>query len=285
MTIYNTTVHGTAKFYEQDAIVLSVPDISSYVGIYPLVRNGKLDMSGFPIGFIDNCPKKNDNMASCDDNHQTFEAKVELLRGALMPPTKSGKRAGQARDPQFDNNYYWTFERFIEVLAPNTPQVAQKPVIGASVTPNSSLTEGELVTIRREMATNDRTAIMQSASYFMNEPIEGVILGAEKLANWLNARTCIRHTSKQFGEANQSESPVEVAQPISDNVPTIKNREDMHKAITASGFTAEQCLQALDKMGYENSSDFLSKNPDDFEGMFNQISVVLNSTPKEEEIW
>lgn len=269
MTTYTANVHGTTKFYDKEAVILQVPDISEYLMTIPTVNGVHIDRTFFPTNFTEKCAKRQDFKANCSGNCDIFNVEIDLIRGQLLDPPKSGKNAGVPRNPNYPNNYKYEFNGFItsQVATPNPPSIAESI---SALAPTNRLTDGEMQTLRREMATNDRTALMQSTSYFVAEPIEEVLLGATKMADWLNKRTVIRHTGSDwlYPSTKQSEDNPNAV---------IKNRDDMNKEITARGYTGEQCKQALATIGMDSSDDFLAEHPNDYQSLFNLIKNYINT--------
>jgi len=272
MTTYTANIRGTTKFYDKEALIVQVPDISEYVMVIPTVNGVNIDRAFFPTNFVEKCIKREDFKANCDGNCNCdkFDAEIDLIRGQLLDPPKSGKNAGIPRNPNYPNNYKYEFNGFIasKIATPKPPSIAESI---SALAPTNRLTDGEIQTLRRELATNDRTALMQSTSYFVAEPIEDVLLGATKMADWLNKRTVIRHTGSDWLYPTTKQSK--------DNPNTvIKNRDDMNKEITARAYTAEQCKQALASIGMDSSDDFLAEHPNDYQALFNLISSYIEGS-------
>ena len=283
MSSFNVTVHGTTKFYDKDAVILDVPDISNYVGIYPLVKGQSIDLSFFPTNFVDTCPKKQSFRADCPRTHESFNAVVELIRGELLAPTKEGVNAGKLRDPQYENNYKWEFSHF------SSGDIATNPVAPATptnVSPGSRgvFTDGELTTIRREMATNDRTGLMNAVSFHVSASDEEILEAAETFATWLNGRTMQRFSDNNFGPPSPTVDalgllPLEsedVSSP-SATVADIRNREDLNKAIETKGWKPSDCTEAMVVNGFASSTIYLERNPNDYAGLFNLIEKHWDS--------
>lgn len=287
MSSFNVTVHGTTKFYDKDAVILDVPDISNYVGIYPLVKGQGIDLSFFPSNFVDTCPKKQSFKAECPRTHESFNAVVELIRGELLPPTKSGANAGNPRDPQYENNYKWEFSHF------SSGDIATNPVAPATptnVSPGSrgAFTDGELTTIRREMATNDRTGLMQAVSFHVSASDEEILEAAKTFANWLNGRTMQRFSDNNFGPpspyVDATEAVLGLPSPSlremateGDWIPLIKNREDLNNAIETKGWKPSDCTDAMKDSNFNSSAHYLDKHPNDYAGLFNLIEKYWDS--------
>ena len=274
MSSFNVTVHGTTKFYDKDAVILDVPDISNYVGIYPLVKGQGIDLSFFPSNFVDTCPKKQSFKAECPRTHESFNAVVELIRGELLPPTKSGANAGNPRDPQYENNYKWEFSHF------SSGDIATNPVAPATptnVSPGSrgAFTDGELTTIRREMATNDRTGLMQAVSFHVSASDEEILEAAKTFANWLNGRTMQRFSDNNFGPPSPTVDALGLLPPAT--VDDIRNREDLNRAIEAKGWKPSDCVEAMVVNGFASSGIYLERHPNDYAGLFNLIEKHWDS--------
>ena len=290
---FNAEVHGITAYNKNAELILKVPDISrDYVITVKPEIGIDIDKSLFPDNFnINQCPRSQSWNGNCQGQCNTFSAVVELNRGQIRKYSDNHpSKAGQSYDPKYPSSYYWNFLSFVgQGPASNLPANSNDSN-GATRTYNPNnlygmpkqITDGELGNIRREMATNDRTALMQATSYFVAEPIEDILVGATKMADWLNQRTIERHSSENF-LANNAPEQTEVSNTVTSETP-IRNREDMFNAFKKHGISTNDASAILQQQGYEHSSDYLKQHPNDFQGLFNLIYNEMGQNKHDEEV-
>ena len=274
---YNAEIHGFKKNRYGDQVLLKVADISPFVFTANVQDVKSVADLANQVRVGDRCPILDQWDANCNGECSPVETAVEMARQELLPPKKSGAEAGKSRDPNLDYNYRWEFVGVLNSNATKQSDVRGNPTASQPQSVSSKpILDGDLNTLRREMGTNDRTALMQAVIKYGDVPTdEQTLETAEKFSTWLNQRSTVRLTSNLVaafeaeGAVVTSVKPIPDPQPdldesatVSPEILAIKNREDLDAWITSANINPENIVKALKAQGFTNSGDWLNQNPD-----------------------
>jgi len=285
MGVYDVEVHGTTtRDGVESGILMKVVGVSNFVEEYRLPK-GNPEKTSEVIKFINNmgvsgCPRMGGYNNQCDGEHQYAQTQAIVVRGELKPPTKSGAKAGQPRDPAVDYNYYWNFEGLTgsgSTETSATQQSAPKNTATAPTGPSRALTEADISGMRAQMISNNRTALMNAVA-FNGATVEEVLETATKFSDWINGRTqaiyspLVSEAIRQGAEITEIKSPevvksadVSEDSPVVAEAPTlttpsVKNREELDAWVLASGLDRNNITSVLNDAGYKNSQEFMAEN-------------------------
>lgn len=185
---FNAVIHAVAS--DGKRIWLNAPSLSQYVESYPI--EDAIDPKEYNvISLLGHCPKLDDWKSNCDGSCGTLNAKVTLKRGKLK----------QGKTPEQNYNYRWsiasisisgvTDEHSETLTKSETGNLFDAEPINTPASPKTSnqstqlgkMDFGDMAQLRRELISNDRTAIIQAGAE------EGWEETAEGIATWLNQRT------------------------------------------------------------------------------------------------
>ena len=114
MGIYNCEVHTVQPTRGQFwSFQMKVDGIDNFIRKYTAHSDVMTEAVQESFKGIGGCPREEQWNANCNNTHPIANVKLELKRGALMEPPSSGAKAGIARDPQYDNNYFFDIVSFI----------------------------------------------------------------------------------------------------------------------------------------------------------------------------
>lgn len=271
---YNIEIHGTTTYYKKPVFLAKVPEISPYVQNYMLPESGLTDPTSqealATARGLSRCPKINAWNADCDGSCGFFEATAEIVRGELKQ-----NRDGSKKDPNNDYNYHWTVLDVDPITNTSTPYAASNT--GSSKP--SKISQADMVGLNRELATNDRTALMQAVAYNLPTPDE-ILECAERFSSWLNNRSVARFTSPTV-QALQSEGavvkevrpkdPEPQPEPEKEDAPNIlpkpsgiTSREDLDKWIGINNVKPSEIKNVLSSLGYADSKAYLEVDGKDY---------------------
>tara|TARA_R110002012_G_scaffold82500_6_gene208459 strand:+ start:1204 stop:2088 length:885 start_codon:yes stop_codon:yes gene_type:complete len=271
---YNIEIHGTTTYYKKPVLLAKVPEISPYVQNYMLPESGLTDPTSVDaLGAartLRSCPKIEAWNADCSGACGFFEATAEIVRGELKQ-----NRDGSKKDPNNDYNYHWT----ILDIDPMKNTTSERPASTTGSSKPSKISQADMVGLNRELATNDRTALMQAVAYNLPTP-EEILECAERFSSWLNNRSVARFTSPTV-QALQGEGAVvkEVRskpsepepEPEKEDAPNIlpkpsgiASREDLDKWIGINNVKPSEIKNVLSSLGYADSRAYLEVEGKDY---------------------
>ena len=273
---YNAEIHGFKKNRYGDQVLLKVADISPFVFTANVQDVKSVADLANQVRVGDRCPILDQWDANCNGECSPVETAVEMARQELLPPKKSGAEAGKSRDPNLDYNYRWEFVGVLNSNATKQSDVRGTPTAAQPQSVSSKpILDGDLNTLRREMATNDRTALMQAVVKYGDQGKDAeTLVTAEIFANWLNTRSTVRLTSNLVRKAEAEGAVVTSVKPVAKQphlddpatVPpeilAIKNRADLDAWITSDNIDPANIVKALSDKGFKNSAEYLKTNSD-----------------------
>lgn len=273
---YNAEIHGFKKNRYGDQVLLKVADISPFVFTANVQDVKSVADLANQVRVGDRCPILDQWDANCNGECSPVETAVEMARQELLPPKKSGAEAGKSRDPNLDYNYRWEFVGVLNSNATKQSDVRGNPTASQPQSVSSKpILDGDLNTLRREMATNDRTALMQAVVKYGDQGKDAeTLVTAEIFANWLNTRSTVRLTSNLVRKAEAEGAVVTSVKPVAKQphlddpatVPpeilAIKNRADLDAWITSDNIDPANIVKALSDKGFKNSAEYLKTNSD-----------------------
>ena len=273
---YNAEILGFKKNRYGDQVLLKVADISPFVFTANVQDVKSVADLANQVRVGDRCPILDQWDANCNGECSPVETAVEMARQELLPPKKSGAEAGKSRDPNLDYNYRWEFVGVLNSNATKQSDVRGNPTASQPHSVSSKpILDGDLNTLRREMATNDRTALMQAVVKYGDQGKDAeTLVTAEIFANWLNTRSTVRLTSNLVRKAEAEGAVVTSVKPVAKQphlddpatVPpeilAIKNRADLDAWITSDNIDPANIVKALSDKGFKNSAEYLKTNSD-----------------------
>ena len=185
---FNAVIHAVAS--DGKRIWLNAPSLSQYVESYP-IEDAIATNEYNAISLLGHCPKLDDWKSNCDGSCGTLNAKATLKRGELK----------QGKTPEQNYNYRWsiasisisgvTGEHSETLNKTETGNIWDLEPVAPTASPESPdkssqlarMDFGDMAQLRRELISNDRTAIIQAGAE------EGWEETAEGIATWLNQRT------------------------------------------------------------------------------------------------